>query len=101
MAEERKKVARKPVLKVEPKKREKPIAIPKKIVKAPEEPKTIEVKIVEPKVKRAENKYVKIALNAKMEERKIFSEKVQRGELKLAYYTTENDIGYHYYLVIK
>lgn len=101
MAEERKKVDRKPVLKVQPKKRDEPISIPKQIVKVPEEPKTNEVKVPETKVKRAENKYVRIALNAKMEERKVFSEKVQKGELKLAYYTTENDIGYHYYLVIK
>ena len=121
MSEERKKAAPKPVAKVEPKKRVeiKPVAKvePKKRVKpkvAVEEvqlivkTKPVEPKIVldtnnttEVKVKRAENKYIRIALDAKPEERNEFSAKVKSGEIKYAYYATDNDKGYHYYIVLK
>lgn len=121
MSEERKKAQPKPVVKVEPKKRveAKPVAKvePKKrvepkvvveevkpIVKAkPVEPK-IELDTndtTEVKVKRAENKYIRIALDAKAEERSEFSAKVKSGEIKYAYYATDNDKGYHYYIVLK
>ncbi len=107
MSNERKKAEPKPIVKVEPKKREsKPVVetvkpTPKKVVKP--EPK-VEVKAeeqTEAKVKRSENKYVRVALDAKAEERNEFSQKVKNGELKYAYYATDNDKGYHYYLVIK
>ena len=125
MSEERKKAAPKLVAKVEPKKRveTKPVekAEPKKRVKTdvvvvvetpkkvePEVKKVVDPKIVlntddtsEVKVKRAENKYVKIALDAKQEERSEFSAKVKSGEIKYAYYATDSDKGYHYYLVLK
>ncbi len=55
----------------------------------------------EPKPKKSENKYVRLALDAKGDERNEIVEKVKRGELKLAFYATDNDKGYHYYLVIK
>jgi len=121
MSEERKKAQPKPVVKVEPKKRVeiKPVAKvePKKRVKPKvvvEEvqlivkTKPVEPKIVldtnnttEVKVKRAENKYIRIALDAKPEERNEFSAKVKSGEIKYAYYATDNDKGYHYYIVLK
>jgi len=100
MAQERKKTEPKPIVKTEPKKRvSEPVAkeTPKKEVKVQqkvEEP-------VESKTKRSENKYVRIALDAKAEERNEFSQKVKNGELKYAFYATDNDKGYHYYLVIK
>lgn len=106
MSEERKKAVPKPVAKVEPKKRVEPKVVEevKPIVKA----KPIEPKIVlntddtsEVKVKRAENKYVRVALDAKAEERNQFTSKVKNGELKYAYYATDSDKGYHYYLVLK
>ena len=106
MSEERKKAVPKPVAKVEPKKRVEPKVVEevKPIVKA----KPIEPKIVlntddtsEVKVKRAENKYVRVALDAKAEERNQFTAKVKNGELKYAYYATDSDKGYHYYLVLK
>ena len=127
MSEERKKAQPKPVVKVEPKKRveAKPVAKvepkkrvetvkqvvetkkkvePKPIVKTqPVEPK-IELNTndtTEVKVKRAENKYIRIALDAKAEERSEFSAKVKSGEIKYAYYATDNDKGYHYYIVLK
>ena len=122
MSEERKKAAPKPVAKVEPKKRVEPKVVeevkptPKVEPKKKVEPKVVaevKVKPVEPKivldtndttevkVKRAENKYVRIALDAKPEERVEFTSKVKSGELKYAYYATDNDKGYHYYIVLK
>lgn len=116
---ERKKVERKPIAKVEPKKRVEPKPVPKV---EPKKREVIEVKSkkktdvkpvpqkivlppisepVEPKIKRVEHKYVKLALNAPQEERRAFGERVQKGELKIAYYAAEGDTGYHYYIVIK
>jgi hypothetical protein len=96
MSDERKKVEPKPIVKVEPKKRASNTVIetvkqtPKKLVtselETKVEPKSEEQ--TEPKTKRSENKYVRLALDAK-------------GELKYAHYATDNDKGYHYYLVIK
>jgi hypothetical protein len=97
MSAERKKVDPKPINKVEPKKRVEPKLVEKPTLKKREE--TVEQ--TTPKTKKSENKYVRIALDAKQEERREFSEKIQKGELKLAYFATENDKGYHYYLVIK
>jgi hypothetical protein len=115
MSEERKKATPKPVAKVEPKKRVEPEVIvetPKKKVEPKQPVVKPEVKKVEPKivlntddtdvkVKRAENKYVRVALDAKAEERNQFTAKVKNGELKYAYYATDSDKGYHYYLVLK
>jgi hypothetical protein len=108
MSEERKKAAPKPVAKVEPKKRVKPTPKVEPKVVAEVKAKPVEPKIVldtndttEVKVKRAENKYVRIALDAKPEERVEFTSKVKSGELKYAYYATDNDKGYHYYIVLK
>lgn len=125
MSEERKKAQPKPVVKVEPKKRVEPKPVAKVEPKKRVEPKVVveevkpivkpvvKAKPVEPKielntndttevkVKRAENKYIRIALDAKAEERSEFSAKVKSGEIKYAYYATDNDKGYHYYIVLK
>ncbi len=115
---ERKKVERKPIAKVEPKKRVEPKPVPKVEPKKREvvevkgkkkaEVKPVPQKIVlppveptEPKVKRVEHKYLKLALNAPQDERRAFGERVQKGELKIAYYAAEGDTGYHYYIVLK
>jgi hypothetical protein len=91
MCAQRKKVEKKPVLKVEPKKRDTPIEVPK-----------IEVKEnVEPKPKRSENKYVRISIEATNEERKAFNEKFKSGDIKFAYCGIENDKLYHYFLILK
>tara|TARA_R110000868_G_scaffold303943_1_gene564442 strand:+ start:155 stop:487 length:333 start_codon:yes stop_codon:yes gene_type:complete len=109
MSEERKKATLKPVAKVEPKKRvdTKAMVAVKPDVET-EVKKVVETKIelntndtTEIKVKRAENKYIKIALDAKPEERSEFSSKVKSGEIKYAYYATDSDKGYHYYIVLK
>jgi hypothetical protein len=124
MYEDRKKVTPKPINKSQPKKRveakkvikpksnvenkteNKKRVEPKKIVKqvpkkreAP--PKKQETTINKPKVKKSDDKYVRIALDATSDERKSFTDRVAKGELKLAYFAVENDKGYHYYLVIK
>jgi hypothetical protein len=103
MSEERKKAAPKPVAKVEPKKR-----VEQKVVVEVKTTPKVESKIeldtndtTEVKVKRAENKYVRIALDAKPEERSEISTKIKSGEIKYAYYATDNDKGYHYYIVLK
>jgi hypothetical protein len=116
MSTERKKAEKKPVPKVEPKKRiendspikvedKKPVAVKPKPNKVMKE---VIKEIVNPiiletteKVKRSENKYVRLAYDAKPEEKKEFSDKVQKGELKLACYAIDSDKGYYYYLVIK
>lgn len=111
MSAERKKAEKKPVLKVEPKKRVEATSIPKVVPKKRAEvkptTKPVVKEIVNPtieateKVKRSENKYVRIAYDAKPEEKKEFSDKVQKGELKLACYAVDGDKAYYYYLVIK
>lgn len=126
MCADRKKVTPKPVNKVQPKKRvetkkvskpkskvenktqNKKRVEPKKVIKqAPKKreapPKKEETtKVVnKPKMKKSEDKYVRIALDATSDERKGFTDRVIKGELKLAYFAVENDKGYHYYLVIK
>lgn len=116
---ERKKVEKIPIAKVEPKKRVEPKLVPKlepkkrEVVDSKSSKKTdvnpVPQKVVlppiskpvEPKIKRVEDKYLKLALNAPQDERRAFGERVQKGELKVAYYAAEGDIGYHYYIVIK
>lgn len=65
-------------------------------------PKKNEPMIVEsiPKVKRSEDKYISVAENAKMDERKIIADKVFKNELVFSHYSIDNDIGYHYYRVL-
>lgn len=111
MSAERKKADKKPVPKVEPKKRVEPTPVPKvepkKRAEVKPTTKPVIKEIVNPtieateKVKRSENKYVRIAYDAKPEEKKEFNDKVQKGELKLACYAVDGDKAYYYYLVIK
>lgn len=108
MSGERKKATLKPITKLEPKKRDSLPEKPKEVVK-----KVLEVKKAEPiitveepkevkqRAKPSENKYIRLAIDAKGEERKVFSDKVKNGEIKLAHYATDGDKGYHYYLVFK
>jgi len=100
MSTERKKAELKPITKLEPKQRVKVQTVPTPIINVVEKPAPI-IEEEKPKVKRAENKYVRLALDAKQEERVEFSTKVKNGEIRLAYYATESDKGYHFYLVIK
>jgi hypothetical protein len=102
MSTERKKAELKPITKLEPKQRVNPQSesLPKPIAKVVEKP--IEaVEEEKPKVKRAENKYVRISLDAKQDERADIINKVKKGDLRYAYYATDNDNGYHYYQILK
>jgi hypothetical protein len=108
MSKERKKAELKPITKLEPKQRVKTQSetLPKPIVKVVEKPKVVEP-LLEPiseekqKVKRAENKYIRLALDAKQDERLEVSTKIKNGEVKWAFYATDGDKGYHHYLVTK
>jgi len=54
------------------------------------------------RVKRKMYEYEKIATNAKSNLFHLMGQRVQRGEVKWAYYTTEEgDMGYHYYIKLK
>lgn len=126
MSVERKKVELKPINKLEPKKRiplpetvieEIPTEVPtlkekviqKEIVKnvksSPKQQTQIviddEEKEVRQRAKPSDNKYVRLCMEANSEERKEFSDKVKNGELKLAFYATEGEKSYHFYLVLK
>jgi hypothetical protein len=125
MSGERKKAVLKPVTKLEPKKRvplpekvveEKPVVVPvvkEKVVKKEVVKKVVAVKKEEPivveeepkevkqRAKPSENKYIRLVTDANAEERKEVSDKVKNGEVKWAFYGTEGDKGYHYYLVFK
>ena len=97
----------KPVLivkkKTEPKPIIKQVAQPNKNVEPIIDPK-IELYLsdkVEGKVKRSEDKYVRIALDANVEEKNEFGLKVRNGDLKYMYYAIDNDKGYFYYLILK
>ena len=94
MSTERKKAELKPIVKLEPKQRVNPKS----------EPLLKPIEIVEeekPKIKRAENKYVRISLDAKQDERADIINKVKNGEIKWAFYATDGDKGYHHYIILK
>ena len=64
-------------------------------------PKTGVVKEKETKIKRFDSKkYVRISADEPAEKFKELGERVQKRELKWSYFTTENSIGMHYYLIL-
>ena len=95
MGNERKKAELKPVIKpVVPKKRE--------VIEEPEKKETVTSINKEEKKRKSDSfKTIRIALNADIEERKHISERVQKGELTLAYYAIDGENSYHYYFVNK
>jgi len=108
MSTERKKAELKPIIKLEPKQRIKTQSepLPKPIARVVEKPKVIqtlpeEISEENQKVKRGENKYIRLALEAKQDERLDISTKIKNGEIKWAFYGTDNDKGYHYFIVLK
>lgn len=54
-----------------------------------------------PSTKRSEDKYIRIATNAPMDERKVIADKVTKNEVSLSHYAIDGELGFHYYLVIK
>lgn len=94
MGNERKKATSKPVPIIEPKKRQNPLPELNPIIE-------LEPEIKKQRAKPCDDVYVKIAMGSNSLENRKISDSIQNGELKLAYYTVENDKGYHYYLKIK
>ena len=72
---------------------------PKKMVITKNGIEYVEAKPEEPK-KKDNNKYVKVSTNEPSEVFKEIGDRVGRKELKWAYYTTENSVGVHYYLIL-
>lgn len=99
MAKERKKAEKEIIPEVEAKKRTE-IDKPKPMV-IEIETKTEKLKTGETKPKRSECTYIRIAMGASMEERKEITDRVAKNELKLSHYAMDNEIGYHYYEVLK
>jgi hypothetical protein len=100
MEPERKKAeVKRVVTSLTPKKREN-VVEPKKVVETvKEEPKKDVVPVrTEPRPKRTD-KYIRLAANAEMSERQHFADRVQKGEIALAYYAIDGDQSYHYYIV--
>lgn len=106
MTKQRKKTTITPSIKpIVPKKREKTcevkspktIPIEKKVESVVEETKITK----EEKRKKTDFKTIRIASNANIEERKHIADRVQKGELTLAYYAVDGDNSYHYYFVNK
>jgi hypothetical protein len=94
MVKERKKAVIKPVLKtVTPKKRD--------VTEETEKKEVIETIIKEDKKRKTDFKTIRVAANADIEERKHISDRIQKGELTLAYYAVDGENSYHYYFVNK
>lgn len=109
--EERKRPERKIAAKLVPKKKTE-VIIPevKKIVK--KKPIVVSDEIspfikpdgetdIKPKTKPSLDKYIRLAEDAILDERKLINDRVNKGELSFAYYAIDSDKGYHYYLIIK
>jgi hypothetical protein len=95
MAKERKKAVVTPIVKpIVPKKREVVEEPEKKVV-------VVETTNKEEKKRKTDFKTIRIASNADIEERKHISERVQKGELTLAYYAVDGENSYHYYFINK
>lgn len=45
-------------------------------------------------------KYVKLKAGSSKEEYSEIGKKIKEGEIKWAYYALDNDIAYHYYVVL-
>jgi len=108
---EKPKAKPKPVPKVEPKKREDvkvaEVKKPKLVVKP-------EIKIedlINPDIAMAEykrvrakassDKYVRYASSEYLKDKLIISEKIQKNEMKFAYFAIDGDDFYHYYILTK
>ena len=142
MAIERKKAEGKPVVAIEPKKRERPIEVkpevkvvepvkakvapkpvpkveskkrvePKPVVKVPAIPTIKKITEDEPvnpelvmeskrvRAKPSDDKYIRFACSEYKDNFKVISERVQKNEIKFAYFAIDGDDFYHYYILIK
>ncbi len=95
---ERKKIEPLAIVKPEPKKRETPLVVEKDLIeptKATAEPEKKQ------RVKASTDKYLHFTFDElkNPDNIKVINTKIQNGEMKHAYFTTDNDIGYHYYIL--
>jgi hypothetical protein len=113
-------VEKAPIAKPTPKKREQPVkVIPE--VKVAEKPKPKASVVVKPEIKEddlinpeiaiaeykrarakpSNDKYVRYASSEYLKNKNIISEKVQKNEMKFAYFAIDGDDFYHYYILTK
>jgi hypothetical protein len=119
MSQERKRVEKAPIAKPTPKKREeskleeKPIEViievkkPKLVVK----PEIKEEDLMNPELamadykrvraKASNDKYVRYASSDYLKDKLTISEKIQKNEMKFAYFAIDGDEFYHYYVLTK
>jgi hypothetical protein len=71
------------------------------VIEVPEKISVVEVPNKEEKKRKIDFKTLRVASNADIEERKHISDRVQKGELSLAYYAVDGDNSYHYYYINK
>lgn len=84
MSKERKKVEKKELPKVAPKKRPEPIPDPPKERKS-----------------KSDDKYVRIAIDAKQAEFNAMSDRVKNGEVKWSHFALDGNNSYHHYLILQ
>lgn len=65
-------------------------------------PKKTEKFMVEstPSTKRSEDKYLSLKEDAKIDERKLMTDKIQKNEVIFSHYAIDNELGVHYYRVL-
>jgi hypothetical protein len=108
---EKPKAKPKPVPKVEPKKREEvkvaEVKKPKLVVKTEIKESDLinpELAISETKrvrAKASDDKYVRYASSEYLKDKLTISEKIQKNEMKFAYFAIDGDEFYHYYILTK
>jgi len=111
MSQERKRVEKAPIAKPTPKKREEvkvaEVEKPKVVVKPEiktEDLMNPEIAMTDYKRVRAKpsnDKYVRYASSEYLKDKLIISEKIQKNEMKFAYFAVDGDEFYHYYILTK
>jgi hypothetical protein len=113
-AEPRKRVETLEPVKAEPRKREQPIVIDEE-VEVNEKPipsKVVIAKVIledeEPiaekkraRAKASDDKYIRFSLKEYSQNFKLISDRVQKDEIRWAYYAIDGDEGYHYFIINK
>lgn len=84
MSEERKKVERKVITKIEPKKRPEP-----------------EPEIEQPRVKASNDKYVRLVSDGKAEDYRAMSDRARSGDVKWSHFAIDGNQSYNYYIVLR
>ena len=111
MSQERKRVEKAPIAKPTPKKREEvkiaEVKKPKLVVK----PEIKEEDLMNPEIAMADykrvrtkpsnDKYVRYASSEYLKDKLTISEKIQKNEMKFAYFAIDGDEFYHYYILTK